>query len=131
MVGLRIPKKVAGPIASPSSDYGSDLDDDTANQLLSQAEYFVQPTVVLNHDLEQDPVVQDVPPALQRTVLLKRSIEQSEDSTAADAPTTSPVLREPKIEIEYSEINRSTFSRMWIVPLRSECRLTPLTFSVL
>ena len=119
MVGLRIlHKKAAGPIAPPASDYGSDLDDDTANELLSQAETFTQTTVLLDQDLEQDPVVQDAPPALQRTVLLKRSIEQSE----GDLTNTTPIesLRGPKIEVEYSEANRSTFSRTCVLdPLLS------------
>lgn len=110
MVGLRIPQKATGPVAAPSSDYGSDLDDETANELLSQAEYLTQPTVLLNYELEQDPVVQDAPPALQRTVLLKRSIEQSEGDLTTITPSES--LRGPKIEVEYSEANRSTFSRM-------------------
>ena len=110
MVGIRIiQKKAAGPVAVPSSDYGSDLDDDTANELLSQAEYLTQPTVLLNQELEQDPVVQDAPPALQRTVLLKRSIEQSEGDLTTIAPCE--LLCGPKIEVEYSEANRSTFSR--------------------
>ena len=112
MVGLRIPLKPTGPVAAPSSDYGSDLDDETANELLSQAEYFTQPTVLLNQELEQDPVVQDAPPALQRTVLLKRSIEQSKGDLIAVTPSESP--RVAKIEVEYSEANRSTFSRMFI-----------------
>jgi hypothetical protein len=115
MVGLRIPQKATGPIAAPSSDYGSDLDDDTANELLSQVEYLIQPTVLINQELEQDPVVQDAPPALQRTVLLKRSIEQSEGDLTDTTPIES--LRGPKIEVEYSEANRSTFSRT--------CVLTP------
>jgi hypothetical protein len=116
MVGLRIiQKKAAGPIGAPSSDYGSDLDDDTANELLSQAEYLTQPTVLLNQELEQDPVVQDAPPALQRTVLLKRSIEQSEGDLTSTTP--SDLLRGPKIEVEYSEANRSTFSRTCVSAL--------------
>lgn len=132
MVGLRIPqKKAAGPIAAPSSDYGSDLDDDIANELLSQAEIFTQPTVLLNQDLEQDPVVQDAPPTLQRTVLLKRSIEQSNGNTAEASATSRDLLRGPKIEVEYSEVNRSTFSRMYILLPRSQCRLTRLTPSAL
>jgi hypothetical protein len=133
MVGLRIPqKKAAGPIAAPSSDYGSDLDEDTANELLSQVEYYIHPTVILNQDLEQDPVVQDAPPTLQRTVLLKRSIEQSEDPTATFFTTTpSEEIRGPKIEVEYSEVNRSTFSRMCALLPRSQCRLTRLTPSAL
>jgi hypothetical protein len=130
MVGLRIPqKKAAGPIAAPSSDYGSDLDEDTANELLSQAEYYIHPTVILNQDLEQDPVVQDAPPTLQRTVLLKRSIEQSEDNTATGLTTSSEELRGPKIEVEYSEVNRSTFSRTCDLLSLSQCRLTRLTLS--
>jgi len=114
MVGLRIPQKASGPVAAPSSDYGSDLDDDTANELLSQAEHLTQPTLLLNKELEQDPVVQDAPPAIQRTVLLKRSFEQSESDLTNT--TSSDLLRGPKIEVEYSEANRSTFSRMCILP---------------
>lgn len=109
MVGLRIPQKATGPVAVPSSDYGSDLDDETVNELLSQAGYLTQPTVLLNQELEQDPAVKDAPPALQRTVLLKRSIEQSEGDLTTTIP--SELLRGPKIEVEYSEANRSTFSR--------------------
>lgn len=132
MVGLRIPhKKAAGPVAPPSSDYGSDLDDDTANELLSQAEIFTQTTVLLNQDLEQDPVVQDAPPTLQRSVLLKRSIEQSDGSTATALDSPSDLLRGPKIEVEYSEVNRSTFSRKCLSIQRSHCRLTRLTPSAL
>ena len=112
MVGLRISEKAVGPVAAPSSDYGSDLDDDTANELLSQAEYLTQPMVLLNQELERDPVVQDAPPALQRTVLLKRSIEQSEGGLII---TPIELFRGPKIEVEYSEANRSTFSRMLIL----------------
>ena len=109
MVGLRISQKATGPVAAPPSDYGSDLDDETANELLSQAEHLTQPTVLLNQELEQDTVVQDAPPALQRTLLLKRSIEQSEGDLTTITPSES--LRGPKIEVEYSEANRSTFSR--------------------
>lgn len=128
MVGLRIPqKKAAGPIAAPSSDYGSDLDEDTATELLSQADHYIHPTVILNQDLEQDPVVQDAPPTLQRTVLLKRSIEQSEDNTNTFTTTPSEELRGPKIEVEYSEANRSTFSRTCALLSLSQCRLTRLT----
>ena len=105
MVGLRIPQKATGPVAAPSSDYGSDLDDETANELLSQAELLAHPTPLLDQDLEQDPVVRDAPPALQRTVLLKRSIEQSEGDSS------SALLRGPQIEVEYHEDNRTTFSR--------------------
>jgi hypothetical protein len=113
MVGLRIPqKKAAGPIAAPSSDYGSDLDEDTATELLLQADHYIHPTVILN---------------LQRTVLLKRSIEQSEDNTNTFTTTPSEELRGPKIEVEYSEANRSTFSRTCALLSLSQCRLTRLT----
>lgn len=125
MVGLRIPQKATGQVATASSDYGSDLDDDTANELLSQAELLAQPTPLLDRDIEQDPVVRDAPPALQRTVLPKRSIDQSEgkDSSAS--------LRGPQIEVEYSEDNRSTFSRKCISRMYYYRRLTRLTFSAI
>ena len=109
MEGLKITRKPPAPVAAPSSDYGSDFDDDTVNNLLSQAEPHTQVAALATGDLEQELVIQDAPPALQRTVLLKRSIEQSE----GDLTNTTPIesLRGPKIEVEYSEANRSTFSR--------------------
>jgi hypothetical protein len=120
MVGLKISRKQAKPIAAPPSDYGSDFDEETVNELLSQAtQHPGQPRALLDKDFEQDPVLQDAPPALQRTVLFDRSIEQisKSDSTtpcALDSPPGGDSRRGPQIEIEYSEVNRSTFSRTCI-----------------
>jgi hypothetical protein len=118
MVGLKITRKQAKPIAAPPSDYGSDFDEETVHELLLQAaEHPGQPRAPLDKDFDQDPVVQDAPPALQRTVLLDRSLEQSSksDSTTPCASDTPPSdsRRGPQIEIEYSEVNRSAFSRMF------------------
>lgn len=109
MAGFRISKKPPAPIAAPSSDYGSDFDDDTVTELLSQADQYSQPagppTLASETLQQQDPVVQDAPPTLQRSIVLKRPIEQS------DSNVPSRVVREPQVEIEYSESNRTTFSR--------------------
>lgn len=116
MVGLKLSRKQTKPIAAPASDYGSDFDEETVNELLSQAaEHPGQPRVLLDKDFEQDPVLQDAPPALQRTVLLDRSVEQSNPTTpcAPDTPS-SDSRRGPQIEFEYSEANRSAFSRTCI-----------------
>jgi exonuclease V len=116
MVGLKLSRKQAKPIAAPASDYGSDFDEETVNELLSQAaEHPGQPRPLLDKDFEQDPVLQDAPPALQRTVLLDRSVEQSNPTTpcAPDTPSSNS-RRGPQIEIEYSEVNRSAFSRTCI-----------------
>ncbi|KAM0717987.1 hypothetical protein Q7P37_006319 [Cladosporium fusiforme] len=105
MAGFKILRTPTAPIAAPSSDYGSDFDDDTVTELLSQAEQYSQPANLATEVLQQqDPVVQDAPPTLQRSVLLKRSIAES------DCDLSSRVVREPQIEIEYSESNRSNFS---------------------
>jgi hypothetical protein len=125
MVGLKLSRKQTKPIAAPASDYGSDFDEETVNELLSQAaEHPGQPRALLGKDFEQDPVLQDAPPALQRTVLLDRSVEQSSKSNsitpcALDTPPGDS-RRGPQIEIEYSEVNRSAFSRtfvQWSFPL--------------
>lgn len=109
MAGFRISKKPTAPIAAPSSDYGSDFDDDTVTELLSQADQYSQPagppTLASEALQQQDPVVQDAPPTLQRSIVLKRPIEQS------DSNVPSRVVREPQVEIEYSESNRTAFSR--------------------
>lgn len=117
MAGPDSSKDPTAPIAAgPPSDYGSDFDDDTVTELLSQADRYSQPaaaSLAFSQDLQsqsqqQDPVVQDAPPALQRSVLLKRSIAQSDSCDVA-----TRILREPQVEIEYSESNRSAFSRMF------------------
>lgn len=131
MAGLKFTRKPPAPVAAPSSDYGSDFDDDTVNDLLSQVEPPTQTAAFATGDLEHDPVIQDAPPALQRTVLLKRSINQSESS-----PDTPHVLdipgdfsRGPQIEVEYAKDNRSAFSRTSPERVNSYGRLTRLTFS--
>jgi hypothetical protein len=119
MAGFKIIEKSTAPVAAPSSDYGSDFDDDTVTELLSQAESYSQPASLATEVLQQqDPVVQDAPSALQRSVLLKRPIAQSE----GDFPNR--VVREPQIEIEYSESNRSNFSRRFRKLDCPYCRLT-------
>lgn len=115
MAGLKISQKKAKPVAAPPSDYGSDFDEETVNELLSQAEHPGQPRAPLDKDFEQDPVLQDAPPALQRTVLLDRPVEQSNPTTPCDPDTPpSDSRRGPQVEIEYSEVNRSTFSRTFV-----------------
>jgi exonuclease V len=116
MAGIKLSRKQAKPISAPPSDYGSDFDEETVNELLSQAaEHPGQPRALLDEDFEQDPVLQDAPPALQRTVLLDRLGEQSNPTTPHASDTApSDSRRGPQIEIEYSEVNRSAFSRTWI-----------------
>lgn len=131
MAGLKVTRKTPAPVAAPSSDYGSDFDDDTVNDLLSQVEPPPQTAALATGDLEQDPVVQDAPPALQRTVLLKRSIDQSEGGPDAlhALDVAGSFSRGPQIEVEYAEDNRSAFSRTSTQRVDSSCRLTRLTFS--
>jgi hypothetical protein len=128
MVGLKLSRKQAKPIAAPPSDYGSDLDEETVNELLSQAEHPGQPRAILDTDFEQDPVLQDAPRALQRTVLHDRPVvEQSKSNPTTPDTPPSDLRRGPQVEVEYSEVNRSAFSRTlieWSLPLPELTRLT-------
>lgn len=120
MEGHEVLQEPIQPIAAPSSDYGSDLDDDAVTELLSQH----PPTpAVAPKNLEHDPVVQDAPPALRRSILLKRSIVQGPDAAeACSLDFRGP--SSPQVEIEYCESNRRAFSRTFTLLLHFS-----LTFS--
>ena len=77
------------PVADNASDYGSDLDDATAFDLLSQAES--QP---LNHV-----VLESVYPS----------------SSKLENIASERRVREASVEVEYDEGNRLSFSRTYII----------------
>lgn len=100
----------SAPIAAPSSDYGSDFDDDALTELLSQADQQPQPQPAA---LDHDPVVQDAPPALQRSVVLKRSLTQRDCGAECSLELDIKTRPDHNIEVEYSSRNRAAFTRKY------------------
>ncbi|KAK3683154.1 hypothetical protein LTR37_020516 [Vermiconidia calcicola] len=102
----------AAPIAEKGSDYGSDVDDTTAYELLSQAESQPLRHVVL--ESIEEPLSQDDParPHLDSVV---SHMQQSLDGVRQSSFKTRSVtdgreVREASVEVEYDEGNRITFS---------------------
>jgi len=119
MAIFQVPDTTASPTATVESDYGSDLDDATVNDLLSQAAS--QPHVAASEAVIasiEDPVLDNAQPRVQRAVRFART--RIQDRTGATIGSISPTLkrtytgplREPSVEIEYDEQNRVAFSRM-------------------
>ncbi|KAK6439659.1 hypothetical protein LTR95_004128 [Oleoguttula sp. CCFEE 5521] len=96
------------PVVAPESDYGSDIDDSAVASLLSGAES--QPlsdTVLVSIE---DPVLQDAPSTVRRSVRFQRT---RLDEVVGDSTTGTPMYglkREASVEIEYDERNRVAFS---------------------
>lgn len=119
MAIFRVPETTPSPVTGVESDYGSDIDDATVNDLLSQAESqsraAVQETVVASIE---EPVLQNAPSPVKRAVRFART--RIQDANGATVASVSPTLkrtytgplREPSVEIEYDEQNRNAFSRM-------------------
>ena len=101
------------PIADDASDYGSDIDDATAIELLSQAESQPMKNVVLESieepEVKDEPLHERVALRLQR---LQASLETvQESSSRLESLISERRLREASIEVEYDESNRTAFSR--------------------
>ena len=118
MAIYKVPDTTPSLVVRPESDYGSDLDDTTVNDLLSQADS--QPRGAAQNSIVtsiEDPVLQDVPSPVQRALRFART--RIQDATGATVASVSPTLkrtyngplREPLVEIEYDEQNRVAFSR--------------------
>ncbi|KAL1585972.1 hypothetical protein WHR41_04770 [Cladosporium halotolerans] len=97
----------SAPIAAPSSDYGSEFDDDALTELFSQADQQPQPQPAA---LEHDPVVQDAPPALQHSVVLKRSLTQRDCGAECSLDLEIEARPDHNLEVEYSARNRAAFT---------------------
>lgn len=102
------------PVASTDSDYGSDIDDATANELFSQAEF--------ESPLKEVAGVEHAPPAeveddvythnfSVRLARLQQSLDGVEASRAKIEQIVQRRRREAAIEVEYDERNRRAFSR--------------------
>ena len=101
------------PIADEASDYGSDIDDATALELLSQAESQPMKDVVLENieesDVKDEPLYERIALRLQR---LQASLETvQESSERLESLISERRMREASIEVEYDESNRIAFSR--------------------
>ncbi len=106
---------IASPVNDNASDYGSDLDlqDETIYGLLSQAES--QPLKVAVRESIED-IPQEYEPLEDRIQLRVERLQQSiesvrESSSKIEAIISTRQVREPAVEVEYDEDNRTTFSR--------------------
>lgn len=100
-------------VADNVSDYGSDIDDATALELLSQAESQPLQNIVLEN-IEESTVKDD---SLHERITLRLSrLQQSlesvhECSSRLENLVSERRAREASIEVEYDEGNRISFSR--------------------
>ena len=107
----------AAPVADNASDYGSDLDDETALHILSQAEPQPLNNVVL--ESIEEPILQDE--SAERRINLRLSRRRQSAGSARqginnfDTIVRERQLRESSLEVEYNESNRDAFSRTCIV----------------
>lgn len=115
----------AAPIAvsAPDSDYGSDIDDATADELFSQVESPspLKDTSILPSiedpgvaELEEDVFTHNFSVRLAK---LRQSLDGVEESRAKLEDIVQRRRREAAVEVEYDERNRAAFSRE--SPLRS------------
>lgn len=102
------------PIADNASDYGSDIDDATVDDLLSQAESQPLKDVVLE-SIEEEPNFKD--DAVQhrnnlRLPRLRQSVDSVNKSSAKlERAVSNRQVREASVEVEYDEGNRNSFCR--------------------
>ena len=101
-------------IVDQESDYGSDLDDATLNDLASQAESQPTPTIVLE-SIEAPAITDDHGDSHPLARLARRPVYRPGAITQLDNAgrilAGQKTAREASIEIEYDESNRSNFSR--------------------
>lgn len=100
-------------IADNVSDYGSDLDEDTAQELLSQAESQPLNNIVLE-SIEEPAAGHDKPLEQHirvRLSQLRQSLDSVHESSAKIANIVSErQIRQASVEVEYDECNRKAFS---------------------
>ena len=114
MAAISLPQDPTTPITDNASDYGSDLDDATAIDLLSQAESQPLQNIVL--ESIEEPRVGDE--SLQQRISLRlsrlrESLESaSQSSSQLERIVVERQMREASVEVEYDEGNRVSFSRM-------------------
>ena len=113
MAITRSQQATTAPIADNASDYGSDLDDATAYDLLSQAESQPLHNVVV--ESIEEPVIEDGSLSHRinlRLSRLRKSLENvHESSSTLESIVSERQVREASIEVEYDEGDRISFSR--------------------
>ena len=109
------PQSAPAPIADDESDYGSDIDDATATQLLSQADSQPLKDVVL--ESIEEPALEDEAFEQRITARLSR-LQASLDGARKSSRKIETIVRERRdwrrevsVEVEYDEGNRASFSR--------------------
>ena len=118
MAIMRVPTQTNPSLAGPESDYGSDLDDATLDDLLTQTESQqhtdTRGSIVASIE---DAIPNNASLAPERSVRFARTCIQDQHGNLVGE--VSPVLkrtytgplREPSVEVEYDEQNRIAFSR--------------------
>ena len=89
------------------SDYGSDIDESALSELVAQAESHVSSVPLLESIEEHDPSPHAT--FLPRKRRTKTLID--EDGVAFEVLANDGPIREPSVEVEYDESNRTAFSR--------------------
>lgn len=101
-------------IADNNSDYGSELDDDTATELFSQVDSQPLSNVVL--ESIEEPITPKDDSLDGRVSLRLSQLRQSLDSAHQitrniEAIVSERRVRQTSVEVEYDESNRRSFSR--------------------
>lgn len=103
-------------ITENGSDYGSDIDETALNDILVQAESPKPPKQVVVQSIEQS-VSQDATQNRRQSVRLSRIRQPviktfiDEQGVTFEAEVYEGPIREPSVEVEYDESNRTAFSR--------------------
>lgn len=101
----------SSPIANNASDYGSELDDATALELLSQVESQPLKGLVLE-DIEEPAIPEDKDEPLHDRIALRLSrLQQSFEGAPESSERIERSAREASVEVECDENNRTSFSR--------------------
>jgi hypothetical protein len=107
------PHDATAAVADNASDYGSEIDDATAFELLAEAESQPLKDIVL--ESIEEPGIEDGP--LHERIALRLSrLQQPLDSVHESSEKIESLIsdrrvREASVEVEYDEFNRTSFSR--------------------
>ncbi len=102
-------------VTDNTSDYGSDIDDETAFDILSQVESR-KPSILAS--IEEVPLPAEHESLEQRIHLRLSRLQQSLDSVRESSSKIESIIstrqvREASVEVEYDEGNRGSFSRAY------------------
>lgn len=103
-------KTVASNATGDESDYGTDVDEASLNDILIRAESQPLHGLVLA-SIEQDPVTEDALPATQPYDRPPPAVSRNGGQRMAIHARPNVPIREPSMEIDYDERNRAAFTR--------------------